>query len=215
MLYKFILEKLDYNSQEEYDIYYYGLTTLIHTILTGLTIFTIAYLLGVLKWSLIIASTASVLRSFSGGGHSKSPITCTVLSVVLINIFALLINRSYLYINEQTLLIITGFIILLGFMLVNKYAPADTPQNPITNIQFKKQLRKRSYLFLIMLEVIVLFSFYNKINGVILSILAGLLWQLFTLTPYGYNFLHKIDSLVEKAKKGIIICIKKFNKIPL
>lgn len=186
-------------SQEQYEVNVFALKWLLHTITGFSLIYTVAYFLGVLKVSLIISLTAYILRSFSGGGHSKSPVTCIVLSVAYVNIAAItVIKYCSLLTNTQAL---AGTLVLLGIgvILIKFYAPADTPQKPIISDAFRKKLKKKSYIFLFTLMVLLVID-YNigfQFPELYLAVFAGLLWQLLSITPLGYIGLHRLDSIVD------------------
>lgn len=177
-------------TEYDYDVCLYVISQWLHTFVSMFFVILISLFLGVTKWALLISFVGFVLRSFSGGAHSKSPIVCSVVSVALINGFALIVE--YVNINSNYLMLFSTLVFLLGFYLIYKYAPADTPQKPIISTEFKKQLRMKSYIFLCVALIIVLIPTVSI--QIKLSILLSVSWQLLTITPVGYAFLHGIDK---------------------
>lgn len=169
-----------------------------HLLISIFLIMIIAYMLNVETYTGIILLTIITLRAFSGGGHSNSKILCTVISSVYPIGNALIIDN--IKISNNTILISSVIVFIVGMYILKKHAPADTPQKPIKSLEFKKQLKRNSLFFLTIAEIIVLYLISRENLQISLSIMIGLSWQLFTVLPIGYKFFNLIGSKQEGVK---------------
>lgn len=190
------------------EILTYGAITFFQTFFSLLLIIIFGFTFHVLLESLVLAFTVGLLRKYSGGVHSASPNRCAiigaVISVGLVKVIEFL-TRAMSF-TSMSLLIAASLI--YSFSCICKYAPVDSSEKPINNILKRKRLKRYSIITLgIMFIIISFLIIFYKISASKLfliyadCIVAGTVWQTFTLTYLGYNFLHKIDSYFIKLSK--------------
>lgn len=191
-----LAKSLSENSQYSYDACLYIIKTYTHILISVILILIIAILLGVGKLASIIMFSAMILRSASGGGHSKSKIICTVISLIIPIGGAYLIDYSN--INNQLMVGLSFLSTIIGLLIIIRYAPADTVQKPIISEKFRKILKVRAISFLIIAQLMVLVLFFINFifaKEVSLAIYIGTCWQLFTITPLGYSLFRIMDTI--------------------
>ena len=84
-----------------------------------------------------------------------------------------------------------------------KYAPGDTENKPITEEKDIIKYKKWSLIIAVVYFIIMMvFSAVTTLNLITLAIAVGMLEQVFTVTPWGYRFLHFIDHVLDFNKVG-------------
>lgn len=165
-------------TEEKLEIIKYGLTGLYLTVSKTIIIFSIAFLLGVLKELIIFTLIYNIIRMPSFGIHASSSIKCLISSS--------LIFIGLTYINN--LLIINDMLkIILGIsatILIFKNSPADTSKKPIIN-------RKRRLIYKLVSTVIsiifVVISLKINNNFICNSLIMSLLLQCIMISPITYK----------------------------
>lgn len=182
----------------------YGAFNILQIAWSFLLIIILGTVLNVLEGAVVFAITVSILRKYSGGVHASSPNQCAVLGAIISVLFPLFVN-SILGYTDLTfiILVFVAFYPLLS-LIVYKLAPVDSPAKPIVKVKKIQQLKKRSILVLNIFFIItfILIIHFIKLNSYFfirtaLYILAGLIWQTFTLTSMGHNVIHRLDSFIK------------------
>lgn len=165
----------------------YGFLALFYTIIGILFVVIIASLVNVLFTAILTMTAFVLLRNFSGGFHSQSPIICITVSAV---IFPLAGKASYFIIssvNQTTEIIsIATFIYMIAIITIYFRAPLDTPNKPITSIQQKNKLRKLSFITVTIIYGIALISSISN-PLITISLQSGVLLQVILLPPFKLN----------------------------
>ncbi|KYH32898.1 accessory gene regulator ArgB-like protein [Neomoorella mulderi] len=192
----YLKEKLNLTPDEE-EIALYGLQVIIYPLISLLSISLVGWVLGCLYTTLAATLTAAFLRLWSGGAHSRSPLTCTLLGAVvspalgkLSLVLAPLLNSFHLFI-----IVILGSLLSLAFIW--RLAPVDSPAKPLLSPEYRKRLRRLSItsVFFIAAVQIALLAAAGA-QAVVLALSLGLWWQTFTLTRAGHRFATLIDEII-------------------
>jgi accessory gene regulator B len=191
-------DRLDLTPDQR-EIARFGLQTLLYPIANFLLICLAGWLLGCL-WAMVAAAlTTIVLRSFSHGAHSRTPLTCILIGLVAFSIFgktAALLAPSLS--SEQLLpIILAGFIPSL--IAVWRLAPADSPAKPITSPRDRQKLRLYSLITacsILVMQIILLIA--GKASVIVLATGLGFWWQAFSLTGAG----HRLAALLDNTLSG-------------
>jgi len=192
----YLRDKLELSAEQE-EVALYSLEVFIYTGYAFLGAGLVGWLLGCLPATLTVALTIFVLRCFSGGAHSESPAGCTILSFLLIPLSAKLavLIAPLFSLFFLVVLISAGF--LLSLFLVWRLAPIDTPAKPVSSESERRRFKILSLLTvgIILLVQVSLLSFLSSLTAVaaVLSLEAGLLWQVFSLTDPGRRFFAVFD----------------------
>lgn len=205
-------EKLAKNLKEElkleedkYEVVKYGLFSFIYILTSIVLVALIGGIFGVLIEALFISFTISLLRKSSGGGHSNSEFNCTIIGIVISVVPAVIIN-NFQY--ERKFLYILGAIIFsISFFIAYKLAPVDSPNKPIRTPKKIKRLRKQTFIILGSYSILSIFFIIISnhinivdINNLVMCLYIGTIWQIFTLTKLGHNFIYIIDYFLKNLR---------------
>lgn len=144
------------------EIVSYGLYIFFGDLIKQMILFGLAFYLGIFKYVLTAYLVMALLRSFSGGVHSKTWLGCLITNTSIM----LSICYAAIYLNfSQTI-----FILISGFCIVSfhLYVPADQKNKPIIGIKHRKKLRIISFCMLILILTISLIFFNSIFSNVIL-----------------------------------------------
>jgi len=195
--------KLNLTPDEE-EVARYGLQILIYTLTGLITICLAGWLLGCFWTTLAVCLTAALLRLFTGGAHSNSPLTCTLLGMVVVPLIGKIAALTAPFFTPQSLTLIVVPGLILSLNIIWRLSPVDSPAKPITSLEHRKKLR-----FLAIAAVLLLTSgqalllIKGQAPAVVLALSLGLWWQAFTLTQAGHWFATFTDKFkLRKEGKG-------------
>ncbi|PRR75078.1 accessory gene regulator ArgB-like protein [Neomoorella humiferrea] len=192
----YLKEKLNLTPDEE-EIALYGLQVIIYPLISLLSISLVGWLLGCLYTTLAATLTAAFLRLWSGGAHSRSPLTCTLLGAVVSPALGKtsLILTPHLSPFNLFIIVILGSLLSLTF--VWRLAPVDSPAKPLLSPEYRQRMRRLSItsVFFIAAVQIALLATAGA-PAVVLALSLGLWWQTFTLTRAGHRFATLIDEII-------------------
>lgn len=178
----------------------YGLHFFFSTVFGFAAIAIVGWALGVFSLAMTAAITTSFLRVVSGGAHSRRLRNCVLLGAIVSPGIGLVSKFSYQSIGLTFLYVLVIAIWLYGLRNIYKYAPADTPNKPITSETARRRYRRLSFALMSVWLTLVggnLVTGGDMLPGdMILASALGLLWQVFSLSPQGYKTLEGIDQLL-------------------
>ena len=181
---------------ERAEVINYGLQILLGEIPKIFIMFGIAYLLGILKLTLLTFIILMPYRGFSGGFHLKTHIGCIISTCTFYCGVAFLAKTVQLDSIAKYILIISVWI--FGMIMVKKYAPADTESVPILSEKIRKQKKNLSYISLTLGLIIAGLISTNAIINIIIfgyfvqtCMITRLAYKL-TNNKYGYEVYENI-----------------------
>jgi len=196
-----IAEKISLHLQLDNDkeeVIAYGAFNLIHTLWSTILLIIFGLVFNSLIEILLISITAALLRQLSGGVHASSPGRCSTITVITFGILSLFVRYTNLTPAAVVYYQLTTSVIILYSLYKN--CPIDTPNKPIREETQRIRLRKRSFIFLVFIYIVMAilwFLFINNRDGqvlkIILSLHTGILWQSFLLTYLGNGIISKFD----------------------
>lgn len=199
-----IAESLGYDSEKE-KVIAYGLIAMIQIAVTVILVLIIGLVARTPVESLIICFSVSALRKYSGGAHAGFIEECTTISVIYCLMCSLISKYLLLSVlNIYWLSTLTIIIYALSYYAIYKLAPVDSTKKPIKTEKKKKRMRRGSFVTLsvycaLSILFVILGIRYHYINSFAISLLFGVVWQIFTLTKTGTYFLNIVDFAVTKA----------------
>lgn len=167
---------------ERAEIINYGLQLLVGEIPKMLITIGIAYLLGILKLTIIMVILILPYRAFSGGFHLHTHIGCILSTTLFYCGIAKISNYIYLHSLEKVIFILCVWI--FGIIIISLYAPADTENVPILRKRERKQKKILSYIIYTLGLILALVI---KNNAVCNIIILGYLIQTLMITPIAYK----------------------------
>ena len=186
-----IKKNKNYND-EELEVIAYGLEGLYLTFTKMVVIFSISFILGILKEVILLLVTYNIIRSQAFGIHASKSIYCLISSIILFIGGTLLCKYLVLTFG---ILIVCSIICNICLFL---YAPADTYKRPLVNSKKRKRFKFISFLLgLIYTILIIVFRNYFIANYLLIGMIEAVLmilpitYKIFDL-PYdnykNYNY---------------------------
>ena len=184
---------------ERAEVTNYGLQLVIGEIPKTIILIIIAWLLGVLKLTILAVLLILPYRTVSGGVHLRTHIGCIVATTIMYTGNAFL--SQYLVWNGNLIKYITALLIwAFSMVMIKKYAPADTQDVPILRKKERKIKQRFSYIIMTITLAIGLIIRNNTISNLLI---IGTLLQTITITKLMYK--------LTKNKYGYLEYIKAEN----
>jgi len=194
-----IRKKMPETDDEQAEIILYGIQLIVGEVPKLILMIILSCVLGIL-WQTILAFFLMLpYKIVSGGFHLKSHIGCFIGTNLIYCGNAILSSTIILPEREKIILII--FNLILGVLMISKYAPADTTNLPILTKKERKTKKILSYIFLIINMIIAFVIPNTTISNIFIF---GTLIQTFSITrlaykltknEYGYeNYLKEIEK---------------------
>lgn len=167
---------------ERAEIIMYGLQNIIGEIPKIFLVFIVAWIFGIMKLTICSFLVIAPYRSFSGGLHMKTHISCIIYTLSLYCGVALL--GKYIIITGVAKYIVGISIWIFGMIMITLYAPADTENVPILRKKERKQKQIMSYIVLT-IEIIIALTI--NIPSITTIILIGDFLQTLMITRIAYK----------------------------
>ncbi|MBZ9626162.1 accessory gene regulator B family protein [Clostridium sp. FP2] len=169
----------------------YGLHVLFINIIELFILFLTAYFLGVFQYTVIAFSSFALLRTFASGIHASSTIWCITVNYILF------LGNTYLSLYLKTDKFLISIVFILSFLLMFKYAPADTAERPLISVSLRKKLKKCSLSMVVILYIVTWIKFDTiYINLITFSVLT----ESILITPAIYKLFRKEYRNYDKYK---------------
>jgi accessory gene regulator B len=179
------------------EVFSFGLKLLGGFLLGLVMLVALAAPLGVLPHALAAAASGGLLRLFSGGAHSSTPLGCATTGAIVAAVIGLAarVAESLLSHRLYHLSLATLPWILSSCLM---HAPAATPQKPLP------PGRHRAFRLacLVMICTWSLFLVFRILFPPVIwfSSALGLSWQAFSLTPTGFAFARRVDGILPRRE---------------
>ena len=195
----YLMNQMGENHQKR-SVYYYGFQIIIGAVVKGVLLVSIALLFRSLIPTLIAVLTFSSLRVIAGGYHMDTYGKCISLSLAMFIVAGIVVQYTHLHWNiyYTITLVVLSFITAL-FVLI-KWAPADTPNKPITDPKEIKKFKSLSIIYALVWLVLQSVFIYKGLKMFAIASCFGLLLELYTVTPNGHNFFDRISGQVDTIK---------------
>lgn len=181
---------------ERAEVINYGLQLVVGEIPKFFIIFGLAYILGVLKLTLLSFLFIMPYRMVSGGTHLHTHLGC-IMATSIFYIGNAFISK-YLVWNTQVLKYITVFLIwAFSMVMIKKYAPADTEAVPILR---KKERRTKQILSYVIMSITLLIGTIVKNNIISNLLIIGTFLQTITITKFMYKITKNKYGYAEYVK---------------
>ncbi|MGI5878960.1 MAG: accessory gene regulator ArgB-like protein [Syntrophomonadaceae bacterium] len=175
----------------------FGLELLLGEIIKWIVLLGLAGILGLLREVVIICAAAGILRLASGGEHCNEYYRCLIGGTIWFLLLGWGVSWLNTLLTGDNLIIIVGAVFALSAFLLLLYAPGDTANKPISDGNERRKFKRLSLLVaLCYLGVMLGTAQFTATQFITLTIAAGMLAQVFTVTPLGYGFLHWVDRVL-------------------
>ena len=168
---------------ERAEIINYGLQLVLGEIPKIFILIAIAWILGVLKLTILGLLLIIPYRAVSGGVHLKTHIGCIAATTIMYTGNAFI--SQYIVWNPVYLKYIAVFCIwIFSIVMIKKYAPADTQDVPILRKKERKIKKILSYIFMTITLISGLIVRNNTISNLLI---IGVLFQTVSITKLVYK----------------------------
>lgn len=174
----------------------FGLEIIFAALIKGITLISLAYLLGILPEVAFAMACGAIYRLLSGGAHCSGYWRCLTLGVLLylgageLGIYL----GSYLSADLLVYLLLAGY--LLSSLCVIALVPGEVPYKQITNISERVMFKILSlvYLSLWLGASIIVLLYFN--SSLAIAGLIGVIAQTISFSPPGYKIMLQLDNLL-------------------
>ncbi len=190
LLSNIISKDTDLNSKDKAYLYF-GLQLYLILMVETVILLLIAYFLNIF-WPVLTAGLSFlIIRKYAGGVHLPTFNSCLIVTLVIfLGIGGL---STVIKINQIFLLVIITIVSISGFILINKYAPADTRTIPITDPELRRIYKAKAKKILtvwIFLSIAASLLFSDRLD-LILSSSLGIFSQLLSTHPFFFHIIVK------------------------
>ena len=195
-----IRKKMPEVDDERAEVIKYGLQIIIGEIPKIFIMIAIAWVLGILKYTLLCFILMLPYRMYSGGFHFKTHIGCIIGTSALYigNAFV----SQFIHIEFMYKVIASVLLWIFAIIMIHKYAPADTEAVPIVSKKERKKRRNISYIIVTIMLICVCTIKYELVSNMML---LGTLLQTFTITRLAYKLTNNKFGYEEYLKQKEVV----------
>lgn len=168
---------------ERAEIINYGLQLVLGEIPKIFLIFILAYILGVLKLTLLSFIFIMPYRMVSGGTHLHTHIGC-IIATSIFYIGNAFISKNLVWNIEIIKYLVTFAIWAFSMIMIKLYAPADTEAIPILR---KKERKIKQILSYVLMTITLIIGSLVKNNIISNLLIIGTFLQTITITSFMYK----------------------------
>lgn len=180
---KIIQNKMPEIDEERAEVINYGLQLVFGEFPKTFIILLIAYILGVLKLSILALLFIMPYKTFSGGVHLKTHIGC-ILATSLFYIGNAFLSKNIIIEPTFIKYILIAAIWIFSIVMIKIYAPADTEAVPILRKKDRNLKRKLSYITMTLTLICAMVIKNNIISNLLIF---GTLMQTISITGFMYK----------------------------
>jgi accessory gene regulator B len=178
---KFVTNNLE-KTDEEIEILQYGIQGALINIFKFIILFSSAYLLRILNYTIVAFIAFGILRTYASGVHASSSVKCVIINYI--TFFGNVYLSLYVHLDKLFISVISS----ISLILIIMYSPADTKERPLVSKNLRKKLKIKSIVVVLILGAIALFlsaSIYSNL------IIFSMLEESLLITPLSYIIFKK------------------------
>ena len=188
---------------ERAEVIMYGIQLIVGEVPKLLLMLLIALVLGVLWQTLLAYFLILPYKYASGGFHLKTHIGCFIGTLLCYCGNAFLSTYITLPINVKLIFIVLN--LLIGIIMVTKYAPADTINLPILTKKERKIKKVLSYVFLAVNMIVALIVSNEIISNILIF---GTIVQTFSITRLAYKMTKNEYGYETYVKQSEVVTVE-------
>ena len=167
---------------ERAEVINYGLQIMFGEVPKVFIMIAIAWVLGILKWTLVAFVLMLPYRMYSGGFHLKTHIGCIIGTSIMYTGNAFI---SQLFVIPVIPKIVFAVVLwIFSIVMIYLYAPADTEDVPVVS---KRERRKRKIFSYVIVTVMMVCGVMVRDSVVSNILLIGVLLQTVSITRIAYR----------------------------
>lgn len=182
-LMKRIRAKMPEVDDERAEVIKYGLELIIGEIPKFFITLFIAWILGVLKYTLITILIVLPYRISAGGLHLKSHIGC-ILGTTTFYVGSAFISKIMIFPSMAVKVFFLISVLIFSIIMITLYAPADTENVPILQKKVRKEKKIKSYISILFISALSIIIKDNTISNICM---VGMLIQSINISKFAYS----------------------------
>lgn len=182
------------SSQDQVEVYAYGLQIILGAMIKVVLIVFLAWALNTLTITLALFLFFAAFRCFGGGAHLSTYPRCLIFGTTIIVGLGIL-SQFYLNITVLKVLFISNFIMAIYACI--KWVPAGTEKKQFTDDRVRFLQKIKLLIVIIIWACTVFYLMQLALNTYVLAVILGALGSLLLITPWGYKLLEIIDKLAD------------------
>lgn len=187
-------------NDERAEVIKYGLQIMVGEVPKIFIMALIAWVLGILKWTLVCFALMLPYRMYSGGFHLKTHIGCIIGTSLMYTGNAFISQQFEMGLVFKMFYAL--FVWIFAMSMIYLYAPADTEDVPVIS---KKERKKRKYFSYIIASVMIVLGVIIKESIISNMILLGVLIQTFSITRLAYTITNNKYGYEEYLKNKEVL----------
>ena len=144
-------------SEDDKEIYAFGLTQMIRALSTIITTIFIGFCFGKIIESIVFVVFTALIRTNSGGYHSDSPVGCYFISVISVIITLYLVGKQVFNVRLMVVLLAVSFVVFI------KYAPIGHVNKVLDKMEESTYKRRLLWILLTIAFVEIVFVVVQKL----------------------------------------------------
>ena len=181
---------------ERAEVINYGLQLVFGEIPKTLILFLFAYMLGVLRYTILALLLIVPYRTFSGGVHLKTHIGC-IIATNLFYVGNAFLSKSISIEPFYIKYILIAIIWIFSVFMIKLYAPADTENVPILRKKDRTLKRNLSYITMTLTLFVSIFITNSTISNLLIF---GTLLQTISISKFMYIITNSKYGYLEHIK---------------
>ncbi|WP_031514744.1 accessory gene regulator ArgB-like protein [Desulfofalx alkaliphila] len=186
-------------SNDQVEVYSYGLQIVIGATVKLTVILTLALILGILEVVLAYSLFFIFLRRYGGGVHLGTYSRCLVVGAAMI---LGLSKIATINISVNILIITAALALLLGCYATYKWVPAGTEKKVIRDVRLRRKQKVKVFIVIVIWLISLAFLIHANMLHYAFAATLGVLTGFFLITPLGYKVLQRIDIMLNKLERG-------------
>ncbi|RYD02357.1 hypothetical protein N752_25740 [Desulforamulus aquiferis] len=152
----YLKKNLDINNDQE-QIVKFAVQLIENTITSIGAVILVSLLLGNLQETMIVLGSSVCMRLAAGGPHCSTSLRCTLAGALVFPVLGFI--PKYIQLQSYSFIL---FPIVVSFLSIVKYAPAEAPGKPLTNPEYNKKMYRISIILVVLISVLSLSLFVNQ-----------------------------------------------------
>lgn len=181
-------------SQDQVEVYEYGLQILLGAMIKVVLIVFLSWALNTFNITLVLFLVFAAFRCFGGGAHLSTYPRCLIFGTSII-VGLGLISQFHLDSTVLKVLFISNFIFAIYACI--KWVPAGTEKKQFTCDKVCSLQKKKLLILIIIWSFMIVYLMGLAQNTYVLAVILGAWGSLSLITPWGYQLLATIDKLAD------------------
>ncbi|MBO8169163.1 MAG: accessory gene regulator B family protein [Thermoanaerobacteraceae bacterium] len=178
---------------EKLAVLVYGTEVLLGGIIKLAALAISSFLLGIPHLVAVQVVSAGFIRTLSGGAHCTAYYRC-LLSSLLIFLgmgYSLKLGLPHLTVLSNHYML---FCFLVSFYWIYRWAPVPPDNKPLRTD--RDRLVRKAWTIIAVLIIMAALIMVGTAKWWVWAITFSILWQCFTLTPFGQKFFYRLDKML-------------------